>query len=78
MATNAQLEARIKALETKVKALEARPTGGTVDLAPLTARVTALESLTCPQESRIAAIESKAVSEATAQDVLETDHVPSV
>jgi len=78
MATNKQLETLIKGLTTRVAALEARPTGGTVDLAPLTARITKLETTPCGQEARIAAIETKATAEATAQDVLEADHVPSV
>lgn len=77
MATNAQLETRIKALEAwrttatttlnalagRIATLEARPTGGTVDLAPLTARVTKLETTPCGQESRI--------------KTLENDHIPT-
>ncbi len=82
MATNAQLDTRLRTVEawlrtaeTRIKALEAKapipgppgpvgpmgpagPAGAAADLAPLTDRVTALENHLCPQESRIAALES--------------------
>lgn len=62
MATNRQLELRIAALETAVKALG--------DVADLSARLAALEQKECPQQAELDAIKA-------ALAVLTGDHVPT-
>jgi len=49
----------LKTIQNDITALKARPAGTdySAQIAALTARVTALEKLTCPQESRITALE---------------------
>ena len=76
MATNKQLEARIKDLETIVTTLSG---GGatSAEVAALAAAVAKLQATPCAQESRITAIETKAASEAADQNVLEADHIPA-
>lgn len=98
-ATNQQLEARVKSLETwrvavaidayksatkaildaltaRIVALE-KATGGTTDLGPLTAQVTALaaavaklQTTVCPQQSVLDNHEARL-------DVLDNDHLPT-
>ena len=62
-ATNAQLETRVKALETwrttataKIAALEARPA---TDVSALTARIATLEAKLCPRDAEFDAIRAR-------------------
>ena len=77
--------AQIANLATRVAALEAG-TGGSdaTAIAALDARLDTLEAKTCVEQPRFAAIEAQLASnaakdatEAAAQDVLESDHVPT-
>ena len=62
--------------ETRIKALESE-SGGSVNLSAIETRLAQLETTPCGQADRIAAIEAKASAEATAQDALESDHIPT-
>jgi hypothetical protein len=63
-ATNAQLETRVKALETKLAAHLALPTSDySAQIAALVARMNAIEAKTCPQQAII--------------DDLVADHIPT-
>jgi hypothetical protein len=79
--------------DSRLAALEALPAGTdySAQIAALQAknveednRLTVLENKVCPQQSvlddilaRITALETKAETEAAAQDVLEADHIPT-
>lgn len=79
MPTNAQLDARIKALEAwrktaadQIAALLAAPaTDYSTQIAALAAGIAALKATTCPEATRLDAFEA-------ALDTLTGDHVPEV
>lgn len=74
MATNAQLEARIRALETWKARVDIRlnilETAAPADLIVLEERVSTLEDKTCPQQDVLDNMEARLA-------VLDGDHVPT-
>ncbi len=83
MATNARLLTLIKALTDRVTFLENNIGGQVVDLSSVEARLTKLESTTCPEEARFVALETALAAnngvdakQAADLGVLTADHQP--
>ena len=77
MATNANLLKMIQALTARVVLLEQRPTGGTTDLAPLTAKVDTLQATVTTLQNKECVNQPDIDALKVAAGILSADHVPT-